>query len=353
MLAITTALTVCALLLPALRPVSHRPRAPSPLASLYSTTTIPYDGQTYTVKVQSASAGNEDCPPVLCIPPVGVGISREFYEPLHREWAALGAPCELHTPDLLGCGDAQPKPRRFYTPEYWANQLMSYVNGTVKRPVIVLSQGGLLPVALEMWRAGGTDSIAGVSFVSPPPRRFFAPTAEAEAGVRGRFSEGAGKPPPGRSRQRAFWLVSQSSLGGFFFRYLRGGVGQPRIRAFSQRNLFADADRVDDEWMDMCYAGSQDTRSRHATLAYLCGTLPGGSWRDDRSDLLRSLSVPVQVLRGSAAINASQRLDAFVECVPCPSCCGLVEDGRSVMPYENAPEVAKRLALFIADLGKK
>lgn len=67
-------------------PSLHR-RASAPRAAAVSTSTIPYDGQTYTVKVQSASVmkGSAKCPPIVCIPPVGVGITREFYEPLHRE----------------------------------------------------------------------------------------------------------------------------------------------------------------------------------------------------------------------------------------------------------------------------
>ena len=337
-----------------LSPLNLRTRAPR--MAVFSTQTIPYDGQTYTVKVQEASAltGSEKCPPILCIPPVGVGITREFFEPLHREWAMLGAPAALHTPDLLGCGDAQPKPRRFYTPEIWAAQLLAYVNGTVKEPVIVLTQGGLLPVALEMWKQRGTESVAGVSFVSPPPLRFFAPQAESEPGVRPRFADDDKAKKPSKRQQRLLWLAAQSTVGGAFYRYLRAGKGQPRIRAFSERNLFASASNVDDEWMDMCYNGARDTRGRFATLAYLCGTVPGGSWREDRTDLLQSLEVPSQVLRGDAVVNASERLASFVERVPNPSCCHLIEGGRAVLPYENAKDVARYLAEFLqANYDKK
>lgn len=286
-------------------------------------------------------------PPLVCIPPVGVGITRSFYDPLHREWAAIGAPSELHTPDLLGCGDASPKPRRFYKPGTWAEQLLEYVASEIGRPVVVVSQGGLLPVALEMWAAGGTATIAGVAFVSPPPLTFFAPEAAVEPGVRARFRERGGK-WHGRAKQRALWTLSQSSIGGLFFRYLRAGHGQPRIRSFSERNLFADGSKVDDEWMRMCAAGSADSRSRHATLAYLCGTVPGGAWRDDRTALLESLTVPALVLRGDAVEGAAGRLAAFMEKVPNPSpASGLVVGGRAVLPYENAAATAERLANFL------
>ena len=312
-------------------------------------------GEVYSVKRQRASTltGSRTCPALVCIPPVGVGISREFYEPLHRAWAALGAPAELHTPNLLGCGDAQPKRRQFYTPEAWAEQLLTYIKVKVQKPVIIVAQGGLLPVALEMWKAAGMDAVVGISFLSPPPLRFFAPSAEAEPGVRARFS---GTPPaaadvrPRRFKQRAFWLLSLTPVGNLFFRYLRGGgKNMPRVRAFSERNLFADSANVDEEWMQMCATGAQDARSRFSTFAYLCGTIPGGAWRDDRSDLLASLNVPCQVLRGDAVEGAADRLAAFVACVPQPSCCGLIAGGRAVLPYEQAEETANELARFLAE----
>ena len=205
------------------------------------------DGRyTYEAKVQEAVGTKL---PILAIPPIGVGISRKFYDPLHREWGLLGTPCSLHTPDLLGCGSAHPKPRRFYTPEIYADQLLAYVHNSVQQPVVLAVQGGLLPVALEMWRKGGEEAIAAVSFISPPPLRFFSPEAGEEEGVRSRFREGGQS--RGRTAQRLFWLLAQSSAGGAFFRYLRGSKGR-RIRSFSERNLFADPSKVDDEWMSMC-----------------------------------------------------------------------------------------------------
>lgn len=122
-----------------------------------------------------------------------------------------------------------------------------------------------------------------------------------------------------------------------------------RVKAFSQRNLFADPDAVDDEWMAMCREGSRDTRSRHATFAYLVGTVPGGVWRDDRSALLAALSVPCQVLRGDGVEGAAARLAAFEAAVPQPSCCALVPGGRAVLPYENVDVVCALLATYLSD----
>ena len=92
------------------------------------------------------------------------------------------------------------------------------------RPAVVLTQGGLAPVALELWRRGGATAVAGVSFVSPPPFQFWGAGEAAEEG----------RKQPSRRRQRLFWLLAQSTVGGVFFRYLRSENGE-RIRAFPRR----------------------------------------------------------------------------------------------------------------------
>ena len=58
----------------------------------------------------------------------------------------------MHSPDLLGTGTATPKPRRFYTPSVWAEQLDAYISDELQTPCVLVVQGGLLPSALELWR---------------------------------------------------------------------------------------------------------------------------------------------------------------------------------------------------------
>ena len=146
--------------------------------------------------------------------------------------------------------------------------------------------------------------------------------------MRGRFR---GAPSgPSRTKQRAAWALACGSAGNLFFRYLRAGKGLPRVRAFSERNLFFNAEKVDDEWIEMCDFGSRDAQSRFATYSYLTGTIPGGAWRDDRAPLLKGLEVPCQLLRGGGIDGTEERLKALMEAVPQPSCCELIPQGRSV-----------------------
>ena len=131
--------------------------------------------EAYDVSVQPAGGtySGPEPPPLVLIPPVGVGIDRKFYDPLQRAWAKLGAPAAMHSIDLLGTGSATPKPRRFYSPEIWADQIDGYIRNELKQPCVLVVQGGLLPSALEVWRRSGSKAIAGVSILSPPPLRFF------------------------------------------------------------------------------------------------------------------------------------------------------------------------------------
>ena len=132
-----------------------------------------YGRETYGARVTRGAA---DLPPLLLIPPVGVGIDRQFYARFQDVWAGG----DTHAPDLLGTGDATPKPRRFYKPEVWAGQLDAYVREVIGEPCVLVSQGGLLPVALEMWRLGGTDTVRGVACLSPPPLSFVASEGAAQ-----------------------------------------------------------------------------------------------------------------------------------------------------------------------------
>ena len=132
-----------------------------------------YGRETYGASV---TRGATDLPPLLLIPPVGVGIDRQFYARFQDVWDGG----DTHAPDLLGTGDAKPKPRRFYKPEVWAGQLDAYVREVIGEPCVLVSQGGLLPVALEMWRLGGTDTVRGVACLSPPPLSFVASEGAAQ-----------------------------------------------------------------------------------------------------------------------------------------------------------------------------
>ena len=366
----------------------------------FHTVEVAFGREKYSVSVQPASTSSiSPPPPLVMIPPVGVGIDRKFYDRLHAAWAALGAPAAMHSIDLLGTGSAFPKPRRFYSPEIWADQLDAYIREQVKEPCVLVVQGGLLPSALEVWRRAGPKAIAGITLLSPPPLKFFSKEAETETAPDGPKAAPPGgdagfNPParvprvrkrdrlrgallfwnrdqrsdfsgswnqagapvaatPSRRTQRLVWAIACTPVGNLFFRRLRGGTpAGVRIREFTQRSLFANSSDVDDEWMANCIAGAADSRGRFSTFAYLAGSIPeGGAWRDDRTALFDEMDVPLQLLRGDfgGMENATERAEELLQRAPRPDreSSAIIKGARACLPYEKPVPTARMLARFV------
>ena len=352
---------------------------------------VTFGREKYLVGVQPATTSRSSPPPLVLIPPVGVGIDRKFYDRLQVAWATIGAPAAMHSIDLLGTGSATPKPRRFYSPEVWADQLDAYICEELKEPCVLVVQGGLLPSALEVWRRSGSKAIAGISVLSPPPLRFFTKDANADTASEGDagmaspapvprirkrdrlrrallfwrrdkqsdFSGSWNKPvspaavAPSRRTQRLVWAIACTPIGNLFFRRLRGGTPPGiRIREFTERSLFANRADVDDEWMANCLAGAADSRGRFATFSYLAGSIPeGGAWRDERGDVFDELDVPLQLLRGDfgGLENATERAEQLLQRAPRPArgCSAVIKGARACLPYEKPVATARMLARFV------
>ena len=103
--------------------------------SVGTTRTVTFEKQRYDTTITD---GDASLPPLVLIPPVGVGIDRAFWVKFQRVWDGGAA---THAPDLLGTGTAAPKPRKFYGPEVWARQLDAYVRDEVGRPCTPASCG--------------------------------------------------------------------------------------------------------------------------------------------------------------------------------------------------------------------
>ena len=326
---------------------------------------------------QVDAASRPGLPPLVLIPPVGVGIDRRFFSRLQDCWQGGAA---THAPDLLGIGSATPKPRRFYAPEVWAGQLDDYIR-SLGEPCVLVSQGGQLPCALETWRLGGAETIKGLALLSPPPLSF---VTDDEGAAPDRTA-----PPRRRAKRRAArvaWALSASPVGnasrrarkssvwscsrrGYdadrprgkplhavatndavrrFFRRLRGANGA-RIKSFTERSLFAG--EVDDRWVRQCVDSARDARGRFATLSYLCGTIPaGGVWRDDRGPLLADLDVPTTVVRGDfpgARDPVARTRDALAG-LPAPAGGYVVDGARACLPWEQPERCAAAVGDFVA-----
>jgi pimeloyl-ACP methyl ester carboxylesterase len=268
--------------------------------------------------------------PLVLIHPIGVGLSRQFWQRFCREWYDAGHRNLIYNPDLLGCGESD-KPHVAYTPSDWAKQLQHFLQTVVQKPVILVVQGALFPVAIELVKREALF-IAGLVLSGPP----------AWAVITKQSPEW---------QQKFTWNLLDSPFGNLFYRYARR---KEFLRSFSTRQLFADSDAVDQEWLDTLVAGASNTQTRHAVFSFLAGF-----WRQDYSKAIASIKQPTLVVVGETASSISQagkkespdeRLADYLAVLPQGR--GIKITGRNVPPYESTAEFVKAIAPFIDEVSK-
>jgi len=269
-----------------------------------------------------ATAG--DGIPLLLVHPIGVGLSRHFWDRFCGEWLNAGSPSLIYNPDLLGCGESD-MPRVAYTPTDWAVQLQHFLQTVVQKPVILVVQGALLPVAIALVELQTQPHwIRGLVLSGPPSWQLI--TDETPTW-----------------RQRLSWnVLFDSPLGAAFYRYAR----RPEfLQSFSIRQLFAEAEAVDSEWLDTLVAGASNPASRYAVFSFLAGF-----WRKNYQDAIAAITQPTLVVMGDKASSISrtgqgespdERLAAYLNCLPNGE--GMKIAGRNVLPYESTAEFVQAI----------
>ena len=237
---------------------------------------------TFSVAVAPATSDvGPPTPPILVIPPIGVGIDRTICGPLLEAWTREPRTSALHCADVIGMGDSTKRPMSAppLRPREWAEQLMGYAK-SLGQPVIVVGQSNLCTVALEMVAlqnesqpesADAQPTLAALVLVGPPA---------IEAISAQKSDEEINK----------VWRVVSSPLGALLFRFARR---RRFLESFSKKNLFADPSQVDGDYLDICTRGAQETATRHAVFSFVSGT-----WRNDYRPLLAQLELPVLVVSG-------------------------------------------------------
>lgn len=179
-------------------------------------------------EVHSSNHSQNNNTPLLLIHPIGVGLSRHFWQRFNSEWLKTNHSNPIYNPDLLGCGESD-MPQVAYTPKTHAQQLQYFLQNVIQKPVILVVQGALLPVALALVHLqANADNIRGLVLAGPPAWAVITDKTPAW-------------------RQRVVWNLLDSPLGNAFYLYARR---QQFLQSFSIRQLFADADSVDDQWLD-------------------------------------------------------------------------------------------------------
>jgi pimeloyl-ACP methyl ester carboxylesterase len=266
--------------------------------------------------------------PLLLIHPIGVGLSRHFWQRFCREWYAQGHRNQIYNPDLLGCGESD-MPHVAYTPHDWAKQLQHFLQTVVQKPVVLVVQGALFPVAIELVQKE-PHLIAGLALSGPP----------AWAIITKETSE---------LQDKLIWNLLDSPLGNAFYRYARR---EKFLRDFSIRQLFDSADDVDAEWLNTLQQGADKLASRHAVFSFLAGF-----WRKDYRSAIASIEQPTLVVVGETASSIGQegkkespdeRLVDYLACLPQGR--GMKIPGRNVLPYESTAQFVTAIAPLMNEL---
>lgn len=278
----------------------------------------------------SINPSENDGIPILLIHPIGVGLSRHFWQRFCNEWYATGASNPIYNPDLLGCGESD-MPHVAYTPEDWAEQLQYFLQNAIQKPVIIVVQGALFPVAISLvQQLSGSNLIRGLVLSGPPAWPVMTKNAKLW-------------------QQRLGWNLLDSPLGSAFYRYARG---DKFLRSFSIRQLFADASKVNSEWIDTLQAGAKNPASRHAVFSFLARF-----WQKDYESAIAQITQPTLAVIGEKASSISksglqetpaQRSQAYLQHLPKGE--AVFIPGRNVLPYESTAEFVKVVAEFVKKL---
>jgi pimeloyl-ACP methyl ester carboxylesterase len=292
-----------------------------------------YQWQNYrcTYEVMGSNDANTH-PPLLLIHPIGVGLSKSFWQRFCQNWQQQGHNNVIYNPDLLGCGDAD-MPHLAYYPIDWAEQLNYFIETVIQQPVVLVVQGALFPVAIKLVNLQ-KDSNPGKNWVKklvlggPPPW----PLMIKET-------------PPGKQKVR--WnLFFDSLVGNGFYRYARS---RKFLTSFSTKRLFAEAEAVDEEWLEMLLQGAANMASRHAVFSFLAGF-----WRENYQEQIAAINQPTLVVMGEKASSiskegkketADERLAQYLQYLPNGECIKI--KGRNVLPYESTDEFVKAIVPFI------
>ncbi|MEM9245051.1 MAG: alpha/beta fold hydrolase [Cyanobacteria bacterium P01_F01_bin.153] len=274
-----------------------------------------------------------DQPALLLIHPIGVGLSRGFWDRFLGAWQKEGTPVTVYNPDLLGCGDGD-IPDRLTRPEDWASQLWQLIETEIQRPVVLVVQGALLPVGLELWAIadaqGKGDAIHSMVLSGPPAWRVMTTV------------------PPTWQKRLLWHGFFHSSIGNLFFRYART---EKFLRKFSAKQLFDKPEDVDQEWLEMICAGSRNMETRHAVFSFLARY-----WQKGYGDAMKQCPIPVLAIFGEAASSISDsgkgetpedRVKIYAEVFPNGESQKL--PGRNVLPYESTTEFTDALMQFLRD----
>jgi pimeloyl-ACP methyl ester carboxylesterase len=268
---------------------------------------------------------------LLLIHPIGVGLSCEFWHPFIKAWLKVEKKYPIYNPDLLGCGDSD-LPKVAYFPTDWADQLSYFITHIIKIPVIIVTQGGLFPIAIDLINnCPQPELIKGLILASPPTIKYIT------------------EDKPYWQQKLSWNLFLNSPIGTNFYRYARR---RKFLENFSIRQLFANKKSVDDQWLNTLERGAENIKTRYAVFSFLAGF-----WRQDYQERMGKVNQPTLIVMGDKTSSVGknnkpetpeERLNFYLNQFTDSE--GLIISGRNVLPYESPLEFVSAGVNFVNKL---
>lgn len=280
-----------------------------------------YGGFRVAFRKKAAAAGYERSPPLLLIHPVGIGIASWFWDKFLDEW--VGG--EIFVPELIGCGASDkwdPSESGLSMPLDWVRSLETLWQAEIRRPCVVISQGGNAPIAVRL-ASRASEAVAGLVFVSPPEWREIAaglPSEEVESNY----------------RQLSFVLGSPSQFGTACYRAISS---RPVVRFFSDAFLFAD--KADDTFIEACCATTTPER-RWPVIAFNAGMVRQKGLEAELLELPQPTLVLIGEDGGKPKENNGQDYRRYMRRAVVQKLKGL-----NVLPWESAGETSEAVRRFV------
>jgi len=286
-----------------------------------------WKGYSCAYELYPQKQGDTTSIPLLLIHPIGVGLSKIFWHRFCSLWQEKNFSNPIYNPDLLGCGESD-MPSVAYYPIDWAEQLQYFLEKVVQKPVVLIVQGGLFPVAVSLAKLQQQSNLIHGLILSGPPQLDLIQKDVAPI------------------QKKLLWNLFYSPIGKAFYRYARS---RKFLDSFSKKQLFANTNQVDKEWLDTLEKGAKNPQSQYAVFSFLAGF-----WRQDFSQAIAQINRPILVLVGSEASTISktdtietpeQRINTYLKYLPQAK--GNQISGRNVLPYESTGEFVESVSEFL------
>ncbi|KAJ8906016.1 hypothetical protein NDN08_002516 [Rhodosorus marinus] len=205
---------------------------------------------------------------LLLIHPIGVGLSRRYWRKFLGDYDGATSTVDVYAPDLIGCGENK-KAKGRISLDMICDDLETFIEEEIKKPVILLSEGALAGATIELAARLEGRGLRGVILSTPPAIQF--------------FSIGVNK-----AIATASWTFFSSPLGVLLFYYVRR---REFLKNFTEKNLFTG--KADEDWLDDLEGDAKDIRGRWAVFSFLAS-----EWRKDFRPKMAQIESPTLMILG-------------------------------------------------------